>query len=195
MAKRPKPVNYTPRNPKKYRGSYPIVLRSSWEVRFAQYCDLNEDVLEWASEPVEIPYRNPVKGTQSIYIPDFIIKFRNAKGAVETRLIEIKPEKEALEEKAKNQYDTLSLMVNKAKWLAAAAWCSRRGIKFMTLTESSLFENSAPPTVRKPKKKGIKKPKAATKKPKSALKSKTKAPSSKAKKTPTASRTSKVKSK
>lgn len=157
-SKRPKPINYTPRYPSKYTGSYPIVMRSSWEVNFAQYCDLNEDVIEWASEPCEIPYRNPVHGRQSVYIPDFLITIKKANGTVETRLIEIKPEKEALQEKAKNEYDRLSLMVNKAKWLAAAAWCQRRGIKFMTLTESSMFENKGPSVLTKPKKpKAIKK--------------------------------------
>jgi len=165
MAGRPKKTRYTPRHPGKYKGTYPIILRSSWEISFAQFCDINEDIVEWASEPVEIPYRNPVKNKQSIYIPDFLIRFRTKSGALETRLIEIKPAKEALEEKAKNQYDILSLMVNKAKWLAASAWCSRRGIKFMTMTENALFENSAPPTVRKPKKRGIKKGTTGSKKP------------------------------
>lgn len=157
MAKRPKPVTYTPRHPSKYKGSYPIVLRSSWEVSFAQKCDLTPTILEWASEPVEIPYNNPLKpgpNKQSIYIPDFLIKFINKQGQIETKLIEIKPEKEALAEKAKNEYDAMSLMVNEAKWLAAAAWCKRRGIKFVTLTESGMFVNTTPTQVRKPKKPG-----------------------------------------
>lgn len=151
MAKRPKPVTYTPRHPSKYKGSYPIVLRSSWEVSFAQKCDLTPTILEWASEPVEIPYNNPLKpgpNKQSIYIPDFLIKFINKQGQIETKLIEIKPEKEALAEKAKNEYDAMSLMVNEAKWLAAAAWCKRRGIKFVTLTESGMFVNTTPTQVR-----------------------------------------------
>jgi len=154
MAGRPKRTNYTPRNPSKYRGTYPITLRSSWEVSFAQKCDLTPTILEWASEPIEIPYRNPLKQKQSIYIPDFMIKAVNTQGIVETKLIEIKPAKEALAEKAVSEYDKMSLMVNQAKWLAASAWCARRGIKFVVLTNEGMFVNTAPSKMSKPKKPG-----------------------------------------
>ena len=46
-----KPVN------NKYTGkSYPK-YRSSWELKFFRWCDLNQNVVSWNSENVIIPYR------------------------------------------------------------------------------------------------------------------------------------------
>ena len=33
---------FIPKFPKKYKGKYPIVIRSEWERMFAQYIDLNK---------------------------------------------------------------------------------------------------------------------------------------------------------
>tara|TARA_B100000745_G_C20146537_1_gene393177 strand:- start:235 stop:798 length:564 start_codon:yes stop_codon:yes gene_type:complete len=164
MAKRKrnqsKKTTFIPRHPNKYKGSYPIILRSSWEVAFAQYCDLHENVLQWASEPVQIPYHNPDKPTNSrkslnggkgfkmenaIYVPDFLVTFRKANGSVVTELIEIKPAKETLQEKSKNPRDIKSRIINESKWLAAGAWCRRRGIKFRIMTEEQLFGTRTKP--------------------------------------------------
>lgn len=173
-SKRPKKVTYVPRNPSKYDGSYPIILRSSWEVAFAQRMDMTETVIKWSSESVKIPYKNPVKNTQSIYIPDFLITVITPKGEIETKLIEIKPEKEAFAEKQKNTHDAVAYLVNQAKWAAASAWCTRRGIKFEILTETGMFVNTAPTQVRKPKpKKGLKATNKATKKPTTITRTKT----------------------
>ena len=47
---------YRPSNPKKYKGDHRnIIYRSLWERKFMNYCDLNENVLEWASEEFWIP--------------------------------------------------------------------------------------------------------------------------------------------
>ena len=47
---------YRPSNPKKYKGdSKNIIYRSLWERKFMNYCDLNENILEWASEEFWIP--------------------------------------------------------------------------------------------------------------------------------------------
>ena len=42
---------YKPSNPKKYKGDQSnIIYRSLWERKFMNYCDLNENILEWGSE-------------------------------------------------------------------------------------------------------------------------------------------------
>lgn len=130
---------YVPRNPAKYVGPVPITLRSSWEVRMAQFCDLNDQVIEWAWESQKIPYSDPLTGKQKIYIPDLLLLFVNEQGIRESVLVEVKPAHEALEERARSSGDRMLLARNQAKWAAAAWWCQRRGIKFKVMTEDEIF--------------------------------------------------------
>lgn len=130
---------YEPLFPEKYVGKYPINLKSSWEIKFAEYCDNHPDVLQWAYEPVSIPYANPVKGSQSIYLPDFLITVLSADKQTVTKLVEIKPIKEKLTEFARNEADIMIQAVNRAKWGAAQSWCMRRGIEFLVLDETGMF--------------------------------------------------------
>jgi len=52
---------YEPKNPEKYIGDvHNIIYRSSWELRFCIYCDNNDGIVKWSSEPVVIPYYNPL---------------------------------------------------------------------------------------------------------------------------------------
>ena len=88
---------YTPQFPSKYTGEYPIIYRSSWELEFMRYCDLHPDVMEWASEPQKIPYKNPLNGNQTVYVPDFLVTYKNIGGRKSVKLIEIKPMHEAME--------------------------------------------------------------------------------------------------
>ena len=80
---------FIPRHPKKYRGdSTNIIYRSSYELKFMNWCDINDNILEWGSEELSIPYRSPVDGKIHRYFPDFYMKLNNKK-----YLIEIKPER------------------------------------------------------------------------------------------------------
>lgn len=134
---------FTPQFPSKYTGEYPIIYRSSWELEFMRYCDLHPGVMEWASEPVKIPYKNPLKGTQTVYVPDFLVTYMKAGGGKSTKLIEIKPMHEAMEAHARNSQDVAIRTKNEAKWGAATQWAGRRGIDFLVLTEAELFSNHA----------------------------------------------------
>jgi TnsA endonuclease N terminal len=138
MAKR---EHYIPINEAKYSGRRPIVLKSSWERVFASvYCDNNPACLDWAYEPWKIPYRDPVRNRQSIYIPDFLMSFKGNNGTIRTALVEIKPSHQALQEHARNIKDAADVARNIAKWEAARAWCERRGkVDFVVLTERELF--------------------------------------------------------
>ena len=102
-------TQFKPQNPEKYNGTYPIIARSSWELEFMNYCDMHPDVLQWSSEPVKIPYSNPVKDhkSQSIYIPDFLVTFLTKDKQTVTKLIEIKPLHEADQGYARNTMDTV----------------------------------------------------------------------------------------
>jgi len=140
---------FTPQNPEKYRGDTTrIIYRSLWEKRFMKYCDNHDQILVWASEEIAIPYKSPVDGKIHRYYPDFLIKYRNKDGKVETRLIEIKPAKQTKPPKkklTKRGKPTIAFLreaqtysVNEAKWKSAKEFCADRKWTFHILTEHEL---------------------------------------------------------
>jgi hypothetical protein len=135
---------FTPKHPEKYLGDVKkICWRSSWELRFMQFCDMNPNILRWASEEFSIPYIKPTDGRVHRYFPDFYIEFRSKDGTICKEVIEIKPHKEAVwaqGSKNKDVYTKLALVINEAKWEAAVKFCEARGLKFRVLTEKSLFK-------------------------------------------------------
>ena len=91
---------YQPSYPKKYKGDPTnIVYRSLWERKFMVYCDKNENILEWGSEEVVVPYRSPIDNRYHRYFPDFYIKVRESNGKIKKMIIEIKPYKQCIEPK------------------------------------------------------------------------------------------------
>ena len=84
---------YSPRNPDKYIGDiHNIIYRSSWEYRFCIYCDNNDSILKWSSEPVAIDYYNPLDKKDHKYNVDFYIKVQREDQTEQDWIIEIKPE-------------------------------------------------------------------------------------------------------
>jgi hypothetical protein len=133
---------YKIKNPEKYVGSKTPMYRSSWEMTFMMFCDNNPSIQEWSSEPVKIPYRDPLTGKQTVYVPDFLISYidKNMKKHVE--LIEIKPANQMLKEKVgKNPYNQAQWIKNQAKWASANEWCKRQNIKFRIINENDIFQN------------------------------------------------------
>jgi len=130
---------YEVQNPEKYEGTHAPIYRSSWERDFMVYCDHHPGVLKWASEPVQIPYSDPLTGKQKVYIPDFLVTFIDSNKDINVKLIEIKPMKEALNEHARSSEDRALVLRNQAKWGAATAWAMRRGIDFIFWTEKECF--------------------------------------------------------
>ena len=62
---------YLPSYPRKYKGDYRnIIYRSLWERKFMRYCDLNENVLQWGSEEICLPYRSPIDNKIHRYFPN-----------------------------------------------------------------------------------------------------------------------------
>ena len=53
---------YEVKNSQKYVGNGKPKYRSGWEMTFMMFLDSNDNVINWASEPVRIPYRNPLTG-------------------------------------------------------------------------------------------------------------------------------------
>ena len=66
---------YHIKNPEKYIGHGSPRYRSSWEFTFMMFCDNNPSVQQWASESIKIPYRDPLTGKPTVYVPDFLISY------------------------------------------------------------------------------------------------------------------------
>ena len=84
--------------------------RSSWELKYMQLLDSDDNVGSWKYEPFSLEYK--INGKAKNYIPDFIVTRKSIScGYIFDELVEIKPQ--ALT-------DT---KVNKAKRKAALKWC------------------------------------------------------------------------
>lgn len=134
---------FTPKNPQKIVGNKKAQYRSSWELRVMSFLDEHPNVINWGSECVHIPYVNPLTGKSTFYVPDFLIKYTDAKGTHRVELVEVKPKKETLWEAAKSKRDKAYVILNTAKWQAAAAWCAKNGVSFRILNEDDIFVNKA----------------------------------------------------
>jgi hypothetical protein len=136
---------YQPSHPKKYKGNPTnIIYRSLWERKFMVYCDTNENIIEWGSEELALPYRSPVDNRIHRYFPDFYIKVKESNGLTKKYIIEIKPQKQTIEPKVPKRktksyiYEVVEYAKNQAKWKAAEEWCLDRGYEFKVLTENEL---------------------------------------------------------
>jgi len=134
---------YQVKNPEKYVGTKPPYCRSSWETTFCMFCDNNPSIQNWASEPVKIPYRDPLTGKATVYVPDFLIHYIDKNMKKHAELIEIKPANQMILEKVgKNPYNQAQYVKNMAKWAAANKWAQQQGLKFRVINEHDIFSNA-----------------------------------------------------
>ena len=132
------------KNPDKFVGSRAPTFRSRWESAFMQFCDTHPSVVKWASESVKIPYKNPITGKNSNYIPDFLVQYQDKNGKVVTELVEIKPKNQSIiESKNQNRRLAETVAVNHAKWEQAMRWCKQNGLRFRVVTEEDIFRSGA----------------------------------------------------
>lgn len=132
------------KNPSKYVGTRTPLARSSWEFVFMRMLDEHDGVENWASESVQIPYRDPLTGRHTIYVPDFFIVYRDKNGKKHAEVVEVKPSTQTLKEKVGNsRYNQEQYVKNLAKWEAANAWCKQQGIKFRVVSENDIFHNGS----------------------------------------------------
>ena len=135
---------YIPKNPEKCVGQLDPVYRSSWEHTFMLFCDNNPAIEQWASEAVKIPYRDPLTGKNTVYVPDFLIVYSDKNQKRHAEMIEIKPNNQAVKESVgKNPHNQAAYVKNMAKWEAASAWCKARGIQFRVVSERDIFHNGS----------------------------------------------------
>lgn len=136
---------FTPTAPEKYLGNHTnIIMRSSWETMFANWCDRNPQILKWSSEEVVVPYRCPTDNRMHRYYIDFRIQLRDKSGTLKTYLIEVKPSKQTrppeFPGKRTKRYlvESATFIKNQAKWEAAKQYAADRGWVFKIITEHDL---------------------------------------------------------
>jgi hypothetical protein len=142
--------NYTqgkfkPRYPSKYKGDVnKIVFRSSYELKMFKYCDLTESVIQWSSEDVIVPYKNPVTGRNHRYFVDIYLKHKTKTGIIKEKIIEVKPAKQVrppvVRQRKTKKYlqEVQTFVINQAKWAAADKWAVKHGMDFVIFTEKQL---------------------------------------------------------
>lgn len=149
MKRFPKPFRFVPKHPEKYVGDVNnIVMRSSWEKKFAIWCDSNPSVIQWNSEGMPIKYWHTVDQKVRRYYIDFFVKLRLKDGSISKLAIEVKPVAEKnppvkpkrRTAKSEQRYinECLTYQQNQDKWRAAEEWCSQNGFKFIVMTEHEL---------------------------------------------------------
>lgn len=143
---------FNPQNPEKYIGDpTKIIMRSSWESRFASWCDLHPKIKRWGSEPIEIPYISPLDSRKHRYYVDFYIEVEKPEG-VQSYLVEIKPNlqfqppdqkllegNKTLSKMKRYNWQLKTYIVNKAKFETAVIFAKSRGWKFVIADENFLF--------------------------------------------------------
>ena len=130
------------KNPSKYVGTKTPMARSSWETVFMKMLDEHQGVAKWASESIQIPYRSPLTGKHTIYVPDFFIVYADKKGKQHAEVIEVKPDNQTTMESAgRNKQKQMAVALNMAKWQAARAWCKDKGLYFRVVTEKDMFHS------------------------------------------------------
>ncbi len=137
---------YTPVNKDKYKGEYPIRIMSEWERQFFKWCDNNSSVIFWSSEPIAVPYYDPVKRKERRYFPDVLMKCKTKSGDVKVYLVEIKPYKDICPSKKSRGkskktvlHEQTTHLTNMAKFKSAMQYCKKRDWIFKIITEKELF--------------------------------------------------------
>ena len=136
---------YTPIYPSKYQGNAKyIICRSSWERKFCQWCDMNNNIISWASEEFSIPYVSPKDNRVHKYYPDYLIKVKEKDDRIKTYVVEVKPYKQTRPPKTPKRKtksyltECVTYAVNQAKWKAAKEFCEDHRIEFKVVTEKEL---------------------------------------------------------
>src|SRR6056300_1746617 len=135
---------FTVKNPSKYVGTKAPLARSSWETVFMRMLDEHPGVESWASESIKIPYKCPLTGKYTIYVPDFFIVYKDKNGKKHAEVVEVKPANQTLRERVgKSRYNQEQYIKNMAKWEAASKWCKQKRVRFRIVSEDDIFHTGS----------------------------------------------------
>jgi hypothetical protein len=127
-----------------------IIFRSSWERKFAVYCDSNDRIVAWSSEPLQIPYMHPIEREIKPYNVDFYVKLQLGENLYRDFLVEVTPSRQLKQpikptgrvtEKRMTAYteQMKAYLINVAKFNAAQQYATSKGWEFIVVTESFIF--------------------------------------------------------
>jgi hypothetical protein len=139
---------FTPLIPSRYKGSFPLIYRSSLELKFFRWCDSSSSpVIEWTSESYVIPYQSPLDGKIHRYFCDNSITLKDKTGVEHKYLIEIKPKRKTVPPTESKKKSTSTILFEKcewvksrAKWKAAEEYALKKNMRFIILTEEDLIK-------------------------------------------------------
>jgi hypothetical protein len=138
-----------------------IYYRSSLEKKFMTYLDINESIIRWSSEMLEIPYTSKeVIGGEVVYknrryYPDFYYEMKSG-DQIKMVVAEVKPKseyndvilfregkfvipKDPSTKKLKNlEYKFKMSQKNSAKWETMIEFCQKKGYEFIIITDEIL---------------------------------------------------------
>jgi hypothetical protein len=141
---------FTPRNPAKYKGDPErIVWRSLWERTVMTKLDEWDQIIEWSSEELSIPYLSPIDNKIHRYYPDFVATIRYDDGTTKRVILEVKPKKyltppKTPKRKTKRYYgECAEYAKNQAKWKSAQAFAASQDMGFQVLTEDDIYKKPA----------------------------------------------------
>lgn len=127
-----------PINKEKYVGNInEIILRSSWELKFANWLDRHPDVVRWGCEIKAIPYFSRLDNCIKNYYPDFWVYLKSTTSE-KRYIVEIKPNKETKQPTEFNKYEIATWIKNQDKWQACQKWAENKGFEFLILDEYKL---------------------------------------------------------
>jgi hypothetical protein len=136
---------YIAKKPEKYIGDLTnIVYRSSWEKKLFEFCETNNSIRKWSSEPFPIKYWDESTLKTRRYFTDAYIEVNDINGNIKKYLVEVKPYKQTIEPKrGKKKSKTyinecLVYTKNQSKWKFAREFCERNGMEFIIITEKEL---------------------------------------------------------
>lgn len=137
---------FLPKNPNKYKGSLPIIYRSSLELTSFRWMDNNPNIITWGSESVIIPYQSPLDNRIHRYFVDLVALLKDKEGNTKKLLIEVKPSKQTSKPTVSSRkssktvlYEQTQFVLNQAKWEAAQQYCTKNNYTFIILTEKDLI--------------------------------------------------------
>jgi hypothetical protein len=140
---------FHPLHLEKYKGTTPIIYRSSLELKFLRWCDSASHVINWTSESYVVPYLNPFDGKIHRYFIDNSITLKDKNGVNHSFLVEIKPKRKTLAPTESRKKSTATILhektewvKNQSKWRSAEQFATKKGMRFIILTEEDLSKLS-----------------------------------------------------
>lgn len=139
-----KPADGYMQSTKLYENKIYVQYKSSLEKNAIRYADLNPKIVKWSQEPFCIEYIKPIDHKQHRYFIDMYLEFVNGSKVI----IEIKPFNQTIPPKKPTKItgkimenykeSVITYIINRAKWQAANNFATRKGLKFIILTEKQL---------------------------------------------------------